>query len=138
MNIIVPGMLYHGPVMRPVLSWADVRRPPAPCGSGCHITPGNKLSVFSAMVTFLQVKTSERMTNKSFDAMLAAFRKSFPDASELPHTYSKMKNNCVLFQKDYANLSQCPKCKSSRWKDGDDVKRIPHNVLRHFPIIPRL
>ena len=39
------------------------------------VTPGNKLSVFSAMVTFLQVKTSERMTNKSFDAMLAAFPK---------------------------------------------------------------
>ena len=35
------------------------------------VTPGNKLSVFSAMVTFLQAKTSERMTNKSFDAMLA-------------------------------------------------------------------
>ena len=119
------------------------------------VTPGNKLSVFSAMVTFLQVKTSERMTNKSLDAMLAAFRKSFPDASELPHTYSKMKNflravgigydmihvcknNCVLFRKDYANLSECPKCKSSRWKDGDAVKRIPHNVLRHFPITPRL
>ena len=95
------------------------------------------------------------MTNKSFDAMLAAFRKAFPDASELPHTYSKMKNflravgigydmihvcknNCVLFRKDYANLSECPKCKSSRWKDGDAVKRIPHNVLRHFPITPRL
>src|SRR6266536_2720200 len=44
------------------------------------------------------------------------------------------KNNCVLFQKDYANLSEFPKCKSSRWKDGDAVKRIPHNVLRHFPI----
>ena len=56
------------------------------------VTPGNKLSVFSAMVTFLQVKTSERMTKKSFDVMLAAFGKSFPDASELPHTYSKMKN----------------------------------------------
>ena len=107
------------------------------------------------MVTFLQVKTSERMTNKSFDAMLAAFHESFPDASELPHTYSKMKNflravgigydmihvcknNCVLFRKDYANLSECPKCKSSRWKDGDAVKRNPHNVLRHFPITPRL
>ena len=56
------------------------------------VTLGNKLSVFSAMVTFLQVKTSKRMTNKSFDAMLVAFRKSFPDASELPHTYSKIKN----------------------------------------------
>ena len=38
------------------------------------VTPGNKLSVFSAMVTFLQVKTSKRMTNKSLNAMLAAFR----------------------------------------------------------------
>ena len=36
MNIIVPGMLYYGPVVRQVLSWADVQRPPAPCGSGCH------------------------------------------------------------------------------------------------------
>ena len=50
------------------------------------VTPRNKLSVFSAMVTFLQVKTSERMTNKSFDAMLVAFHKAFPDAFELPHT----------------------------------------------------
>ena len=36
MNILVPGMLYHGPVVRQVLSWADARRPPAPCVSGCH------------------------------------------------------------------------------------------------------
>ena len=56
------------------------------------VTPGNKLLVFSAMVTFVQVKTSEWMTNKSFDVMLAAFRKSFPAVFELPHTYSKMKN----------------------------------------------
>ena len=34
MNIIVPGMLYHGPVMRQVLSWADVRRPPLHADQG--------------------------------------------------------------------------------------------------------
>ena len=95
------------------------------------VTPGNKLSVFSSMVTFLQVKASEWMTKKSFVAMLAAFRKSYPDASELPHTYNKMKNflravgigydmihvcknNCVLFWKDYANLN----ARSSNHQDG--------------------
>ena len=79
----------------------------------------------------------------------------FTYAHKLSHTYSKMKNflrvvgigydmthvcknNFVLFREDYANLSECPKCKSSRWKDSDAVKRIPHNVLRHFPITPRL
>jgi hypothetical protein len=78
------------------------------------VTTGCKLSVFSAMVGFLQVKTSQWMTNKSFDAMMAAFRDCYPAVSEQPHTYSKMKNflhavgigydmihvcenNCVLF-----------------------------------------
>ena len=77
------------------------------------------------MVTFLLVKTFERMTNKSFDAMLAAFRKSSPDASKLPHTYNKMKNflcaigighdmihvcknNCVLFQKEHYSRNWGP------------------------------
>ena len=32
------------------------------CNVAVH--PGNKLSVFSAMITFLKVKTTERMTNK--------------------------------------------------------------------------
>ena len=36
MNILVRGMLYHGHVLHQVLSWADVWRPPAPSGSGCH------------------------------------------------------------------------------------------------------
>ena len=77
------------------------------------------------MVTFLQVMASDWMTNKPFNAMLATFHKSFPEVSQLLHTYSKMKNflravgigydmihvckkNCVLFRKDYANLSECP------------------------------
>jgi hypothetical protein len=48
------------------------------------VTAGCKLSLFSAMVTCLQVKTSERMTNNSFDAMLKAFYKYCPAVSELP------------------------------------------------------
>ena len=31
-----------------------------------------------------------------------------------------------------------PEMQIIKMKDGDAVKRIPHNVLRHFPIIPRL
>ena len=42
MNILVPGMLYHGPVVYRVLTWADVRRPPTPCGSGCHKGKGEE------------------------------------------------------------------------------------------------
>jgi hypothetical protein len=32
----------------------------------------------------------------------------------------------------------CPKCKESRWEDADGSRRVPHKVLRHFPLISRL
>jgi len=47
------------------------------------------------------------------------------------------KNNCVLFRKDKEKLNVCPVCKESRWQDETGTKRVPHKVLRHFPIIPR-
>jgi hypothetical protein len=47
-------------------------------------------------------------------------------------------NNCVLFRKNLAKLENCPKCKASRWKDGDGKRKVPEKVLRHFPLIPRL
>jgi len=71
--------------------------------------------------------------------------KSYDDAKkylrELGLGYNSIhvcNNNCVLFQKDYAELDACPKCKESRWEDAGGNKRVPHKVLRHFPIIPRL
>jgi hypothetical protein len=54
------------------------------------------------------------------------------------------KNNCVLFrksevfEKNYEKLEVCPICGESRWKDADGNRRVPHKVLRHFPLIPRM
>jgi hypothetical protein len=54
------------------------------------------------------------------------------------------KNNCVLFRKsklfdkDYSKLEVCPVCGESRWEDGDGKRRVPHKVLRHFPLIKML
>jgi hypothetical protein len=42
----------------------------------------------------------------------------------------------VLFWGDRAKMEVCPKCKESRWEDGS--RRVPHKVLRHFPLIKRL
>ncbi|XP_026409969.1 uncharacterized protein LOC113305076 [Papaver somniferum] len=33
-------------------------------------------------------------------------------------------NDCVLYQKDYADMDECPNCKASRWKPVD--KKKPH------------
>jgi hypothetical protein len=48
------------------------------------------------------------------------------------------KNNCVLFQNVNAKMNECPVCKESRWKDETGSKQVPHMVLRHFPLLPRL
>ncbi|XP_066396232.1 uncharacterized protein [Miscanthus floridulus] len=48
------------------------------------------------------------------------------------------KNNCVLFWKRYYKENVCPVCKASRWQDETGNKRVPHKVLRHFPLLPRL
>jgi hypothetical protein len=44
----------------------------------------------------------------------------------------------VLFWGDHEKLQVHPKYKESRWEDVDGSRRVPHKVLRHFPLIPRL
>lgn len=49
------------------------------------------------------------------------------------------KYDCILFWKENANLENCPTCKEPRYKVNDGRgKKIPHKVLRYFPLIPRL
>ena len=47
-------------------------------------------------------------------------------------------DNRVLFWGDNEELQACPKYKESRWEDVDGSGWVPHKVLRHFPLIPRL
>jgi hypothetical protein len=47
--------------------------------------------------------------------------------------------DCALFWGDDADLEQCPVCGESRWKVNQvGRKKVPHKVLRYFPIISRL
>ena len=48
------------------------------------------------------------------------------------------KFDCALFWGNYSNDTHCPECGTSRWKDVEGKKKVPHKVLRYFPIIPRL
>lgn len=47
--------------------------------------------------------------------------------------------DCALFWKENIDLEKCHVCGESRYKLNDgNGKKIPHNVLRYFPLIPRL
>jgi hypothetical protein len=49
------------------------------------------------------------------------------------------KNDCALFWKEYKYNEECHICGESRWQINDGKeKKIPHKILRYFPIKPRL
>ena len=51
-------------------------------------------------------------------------------------------NDCILYWKDYKDLTSCPTCGLSRWKVMKNSKKlksgVPAKVLWYFLPIPRL
>ncbi|XP_066341633.1 uncharacterized protein [Miscanthus floridulus] len=118
------------------------------------LSPGSSHSKFSFLVRMLYIKSCYRIGNIAFSTMLKLLSSGYPQ-SELPKSYDEAKkylgelglgfenihvckNNCVLFRKRYYKENVCPVCKASRWRDEIGNKRVPHKVLRHFPLLPRL
>ncbi|XP_028051481.1 uncharacterized protein LOC114256101 [Camellia sinensis] len=79
----------------------------------CKVHPTcEKFFVLSFVIKMLHVKVYNKWSNKSFD---------------------------MVMQKESANLEKCPTCDACRYKLNDDGgKKIPHKVLRYFPLTPRL
>ena len=45
----------------------------------------------------------------------------------------------MLFRKEHADKEKCPTYNTSRWENVKGTsKKIPHKVLRYFPIKPRV
>ena len=105
--------------------------------------------------------------DSSFTMLLELLRSSgmLPDDNVLPNCMYEAKkvlsrmgmecqkihscpNDCVLYKNEYADLSKCPKCETSRYKKkkkvhsncGDERKnkRQPLKVMWYLPIVPRL
>ncbi|XP_066361319.1 uncharacterized protein [Miscanthus floridulus] len=118
------------------------------------LSPGSSHSKFSFLARMLYIKSRYRIGNTGFSIMMKLLSSGFPQ-SELPKSYDEAKkylgelglgyenihvckNNCVLFRKRYEKGNVCPVCKTSRWQDETGNKKVPHKVLRHFPLLPRL
>ncbi|XP_065872964.1 uncharacterized protein [Euphorbia lathyris] len=120
---------------------------------------GCELLKLATIVKLLHMKSFHRWTNKSFDDLLSLLREIIPNGKHtMPESYSSAKkyirrlglhyekydvcqNMCTLYWGPFANATSCQICGLSRWKSGDsssDNKKIPHKVLRYFPLKPRL
>ncbi|XP_042957863.1 uncharacterized protein LOC122293371 [Carya illinoinensis] len=125
----------------------DAKRPLYP---GCA-----KFSKLSFIVKLLHIRTIGGWSVKSFDMLLKLLKASFPDAV-LPDSYRESRrmeraigfdyvkidvcpNDCILYWKENVEKHVCPKCQLSRWVTRTSKqKKIPHKVLRYFPLKPRL
>jgi hypothetical protein len=127
--------------------------------------PGCKEATkISFIVRLFQIKCMFGLSNSALEAILHLFSLVLPKVHCIPNTLDKVRkvvrdlgldyqkidacvNDCMLFQKSYANLSKCPTCGESRWKVTNDEeasgsastkKHSPCKILRYFPVIPRL
>ncbi|KAL3839070.1 hypothetical protein ACJIZ3_023661 [Penstemon smallii] len=117
--------------------------------------PGCSQSLLSFLVKLLNTKVLNRITNKCHDMIISLFKEYLPDGDIIPPSFYEArkvltgiglgyelihacKNDCILFWKEHESLENCPVCKESRWKVNDaNRKKIPHKILRYFPLKPR-
>ncbi|XP_031395832.1 uncharacterized protein LOC116207115 isoform X2 [Punica granatum] len=117
-----------------------------------------KYSKLSFLLKMVHAKSMGNCSNKAFDMMLTLFKSALPEGATLPKSYYDVKkllrdlglgyikidacqNDCALFWKEHENLDRCPNlnCQAPRWKySALKRKKIPHKVLRYFPVKARL
>ena len=120
-----------------------------------------KYTKFFSSLELLQLKATYHWTDQSFKSLLDLLRDMLPKGNNIPKTTYEAKqnicllglevekihackNDCILFHGDNADLTECPKCGTPRYKrrkDGCDetsMNGAPQKVAWYFPLIPRL
>ncbi|XP_076914009.1 uncharacterized protein LOC143572846 [Bidens hawaiensis] len=117
---------------------------------------GTRFSSLDFLAKLMLIKVKNKWTNSSFNEILELLKSSHPEGNTIPpsHYIAKKrlkniglgyesidvcKNDCALFWKEHHSLQNCPVCNESRWVDTNTKgKKVPHKVLRYFPLTPRL
>ncbi|XXG48068.1 hypothetical protein AAC387_Pa02g2605 [Persea americana] len=124
----------------------------SPMYPGC--SPDNTLLDF--VIKMMEQKVEGKWINKSFNNVMQIQKALLPVDNLVPYSiYAAKKilrdlglgyehidachNDYALFWKENIDLEKCPVCRESRYKLNDGKgKKIPHKVLRYFPLISRL
>lgn len=123
-----------------------------------ELYPGvSSFSSLNFLVKLMHLKVMNKWTNKSFNELLKLLKLAFPKIDLVDSHYGakrlmkKMgsgymsihvcKNDCALFWNENSSKETCLVCLESRWKmqlGRRSKQKIPHKVLRYFPLGPRL
>ncbi|CAM8953884.1 unnamed protein product [Rhodiola kirilowii] len=124
-----------------------------PLYEGC-----SKYTRLSAILKLFNLKAKNGWSDKSFTEVLSLVKDMLPDENTLPNRpyeakkvmcpmgieYKKIHaclNDCILYRNAHKDLTECPVCKSSRYKLNkgrtDTSKGTAAKVLWYLPPIPR-
>ena len=105
-----------------------------------------------------RIKLKSGMSKNYFDQLLTVVHDMLPVDNVLPRSTDEVKkflkvfgfgydqihactNDCILYRKEYKDMTSCPRCGLSRWErdkhTGEERTGIPAKVLRYFPIKDR-
>ncbi|CAL9017898.1 unnamed protein product [Prunus brigantina] len=113
--------------------------------------------MLSALVKLYNLKAKHGMSNVCFTELLILQGDLLPKGNTLPSSMYEAKktlsalgmsyekihacpNDCILYRKDYEDLTDCPTCGVSRWKEGKYSilkEGVPAKVVWYFTPIPR-
>ncbi|CAH9106981.1 unnamed protein product [Cuscuta epithymum] len=112
--------------------------------------------IFYHIMSLLHIKVYNMLSGKDMDMILKLMKSPLPNGVTLRSSYydgtqilwglglgyecmHACKYDCVLFWNNNNNLDCFPTCGTSRWKvDDGNRKKIPHKILRYFPLKPSL
>jgi hypothetical protein len=121
----------------------------------CPLYIEARCSKLSATLILMNICTTHGCSNKFLDELLSLLHKFILLVDNcLPPTMYHAKNltrklgmecnimhackmGCILYKGVYADLQECPKCGSPRYKRVG-CTQVLTEILRHFPIIPHL
>ncbi|XP_031261195.1 uncharacterized protein LOC116119394 [Pistacia vera] len=104
--------------------------------AGKKLYPGCKLSTLTFVVRLMHLKVLSLWSNKSLDMLLTLLNENLGLGCE---KIRACKYDCALFWKENEKLENFPVCDESHYKlNNDNGQKIPHKVLRYFPLKPRL
>ena len=117
-----------------------------------------KYTKVSAIMALYRIKVKSGMSENYFNQLLTVVHDMLPVDNVLQHSTDEVKkflkvfgfgydqihactNDCILYRKEYKDMTSCPRCGLSRWErdkyTGEERTGIPAKVLRYFPIKDR-
>ncbi|RID40529.1 hypothetical protein BRARA_J00566 [Brassica rapa] len=105
----------------------------------------------AAIMGLYRIKVKSAISENYFDQLLSMVHDMLPNGNVLPTPTSEIKkflkifsfgydvihackNDCILYWKEYEEMSSCPRCGASRWEvdkhSGETKNGIPAKILR--------